>query len=207
MNGKKVTKKEIRQIIQLRKTGHSLPEIRKIVKRGNSTVFKYIEGIKILPKFRKVWKSRKNSSKWRSIQQYKMAENEAKKIVKNITKKEKILIAASLYWAEGSKGDFNLLNSDPDLIRSFVGCLKELGIEKNKLTVGVRVFDDLDIEKSCRFWANIIGTPRKNIKHVNILKGKKRGKLLYGMCRIRVVKGGYFLKLIKAIKDIIKNKI
>lgn len=130
MNGKKVTKKEIRQIIQLRKTGHSLPEIRKIVKRGNSTVFKYIEGIKILPKFRKVWKSRKNSSKWRSIQQYKMAENEAKKIVKNITKKEKILIAASLYWAEGSKGDFNLLNSDPALIRSFVGCLKELGVEK-----------------------------------------------------------------------------
>lgn len=38
-----------------------------------------------------------------------------------------------------------------------------------------------------------------------ILKGKKKGKLEYGMCRIRVTKGGYLLKLLHALEDIIKN--
>jgi len=207
MNGKKVTQQEIGQIIELRKTGHSLPEIRKIVGRGSSTVFKHIKDVEILPKFIESWESKRWSSKLKKTQQEEKAKFEAIALVPELTGREKILIAASLYWAEGAKGDFSLLNSDPDLIKTFIRALQELGINKDRIIISVRVFDDLEVEKSCLFWSKLIGIPRSRIKSVNILKGKKNGKLPYGMCRIRVSKGGYYLKLMKAIRGVIKDKI
>jgi len=36
---------------------------------------------------------------------------------------------------------------------------------------------------------------------VNVLDGKKNGKLIYGMCRIRITKGADVLKYIKALKN------
>jgi hypothetical protein len=42
--------------------------------------------------------------------------------------------------------------------------------------------------------------------NVNILKGKKSGKCPFGMCRVRVKKGGNMLKYIKALKNIVIEK-
>jgi hypothetical protein len=204
MGKEPLTKKQIKRIVYLRKHGHSLPEIRRLTGHGKATIFKYIQEVSILPQFQDFWKNKRKSSVCRMLQEQKRAQGQAKKLIKKIGRKEKIIIAACFYWAEGSKGDFTLSNTDPFLIKTFVSCLGEIGIGKERLSINLRIYEDLDKEKACIFWSKLIGVPKKNIKYVDVLKGKKNGKLPYGMCRIRVIKGGYFLKLVTALRDVIK---
>lgn len=208
MNGQKVTQQEVDKIIALRQTGHSLPEIRKAVQRGSSTVFKYIKNVNILPEFQKFWQDKRKVSIRRRLQQLEMAQKEAREIITDLTKREKILIAASLYWAEGTKkNDFCLSNTDPELIRTFVECLKELGVKSENLSISIRVFNDLDKEAASAFWCTVTGLPKESIKFISVLEGKKQGKLPHGMCRIRVQKGGYLLKLITEVKNCIVKEL
>ena len=205
--GKILTKKEVKRIIQLRKHGHSLPEVRRITGHGSSTVLKYIRGVKILPKFQELWRSKRKSSVFRAIRAWRNAREQAEKTIGKIGKKEKIIIATSLYWAEGAKKDLSLSNTDPALVKVFVECLEELKVRKENLKVTIRIYDDLDREKVLNFWSKIIGIPKKNISNINVLRGKKKGKLKYGMCRIRVPKGGDLLKLLHSLADIIKENM
>lgn len=206
--GKKVlAKTKINRIIYLRKRGCSLPEIRRITSCGSGTIFKYIQGVEILPEFKELWKNKRKSSVFRMIQEQKKAQEEAKKLIKRVGRKEKAIIAACLYWAEGAKKDFSLTNTDPSLIKTFIECLNELGVKKEKLTINLRIYEDLDREEVCNFWSKVVGIPKEKIMYVNVLKGKKKGKLKYGMCRVRVVKGAYFLKLFRSLTEIIKKSI
>ncbi len=202
-----LNREQIEHIIDLRQRGNSIPEIKKSTGHGKATIFKYIRGVKILPEFLELWRNKRNSSALRAIQGWKNAQDLAKKIVERIERKEKILIAASLYWAEGTKRDFSLSNTDPALIKVFVECLEELGVRKENLKVTIRIYDDLDREKVVSFWSKIIGIPKENISNINVLKGKKKGKLEYGMCRVRVPKGAKLLKLLHSLADVIKENI
>lgn len=207
MGKKALTKTEVKRIIYLRERGHSLPEIKRLTRHGYGTVFKYIRGVEVLPQFREFWRNKRKSSIFRSLQQRKEAQEEARKLVENINKREKIIIAACLYWAEGSRRDLSLSNTDPALIKTFIDGLKELGVEKERISINLRIYEDLDQERVCNFWSRVVGIPKKKIMYVDILKGRKKGKLKYGMCRLRVIKGAYFLKLLDALKDIIKNNM
>lgn len=202
-----LTKNKINQIVRLRQRGHSLPEIRKVTGHGCGTILKYIKGVKILPEFQELWENKRKSSIFRMNQQKRKATTHAEKLVKNLKTQERILIASCLYWAEGQKRDFSLSNTDPALIKVFVNCLKDFGIPKENLRVTIRIYEDLNKEKACDFWAKVIEIPKEKILNVNILKGKKEGKLEYGMCRVRVTKGSYLLKLLNAIKNIIIKEI
>ena len=93
------------------------------------------------------------------------------------------------------------------MISTFLSCLKELGVKKDSLTIGIRIYEDIDRQKAINFWAKIIGVTADKIRHIDVLKGKKQGKLAYGMCRIRVVKSGYLLKLMTAVREIIIKRL
>ena len=58
--------KEITQIKDLRKTGHTLYEIKNLTKRSNGTLFKYIKGVSVLPEYQKAWKAKRGGSKAKS---------------------------------------------------------------------------------------------------------------------------------------------
>jgi hypothetical protein len=49
--------------------------------------------------------------------------------------------------------------------------------------------------------------PKDFIKNINVIKGKKIGKLKYGMCRLRVKKVGRYFKLIISMIDLIKSGV
>lgn len=198
---------QIKRIVHLRKRGHSLPEIRNKTGHGKATIFKYIQNVEILPRFIERWNNRKKSSVSRMIENQKKARIEAEAVIKEITRKDKILIIGCLYWAEGNKKDLSLSNTDPVLIKTFIECLSEIGVKKNDLRVTIRVYEDINIKRACKFWAKVAGISANEIRNVNILEGKKKGKLKYGMCRIRVVKGSFFLKILKAVKDIIGENV
>lgn len=201
--GKRVNKSQIKRIVFLRERGHSLPEIRRLTSHSNGTVFKYIQGVEILPEFRELWKNKRRSSTARMIKEHAKALTHARKLVKKLNKKEKIIIAACLYWAEGEKRDLSLSNTDPKLIRVFIECLDILGVGKDNLRITIRTYEDLDRKTVINFWAKVIGIPPRQIINVNVLKGKKKGKLKYGMCRVRVTKGGYLLKILHSITDLV----
>lgn len=207
MNGVKITTAEIDKIIQLRKTGHTLPEIMKIMERGSSTVFKYIQGIKILPKYQESYRVKQGGSKLRASNKWAEAEKQITEFITTIDKKNKFLIAACLYWGEGAKKDFSLANTDPGLIKTFINCLEDLGVTKDRLKINIRIYEDIDKHSAVKFWAKTIGIPEKKILSVNILKGRKVGKLKYGMCRVRVTKGEKYFKLLQSTIKVIKQRL
>lgn len=206
MRGRKINNQEIKQIIKLRERGHSLPEIIRITKRGSSTVFKYIKDVKILPQYYKIWREKQGGSKRRMLNEWNKAKTKAQNIISSLNGKEKMIVAACLYWGEGAKADFSLSNTDPGLIKTFVHCIESFGVNKNDLRVTIRIYSDLKKDRVIKYWAKIIGIPKRQILNINVLHGKKSGKLKYGMCRIRITKGGPYLKLIKSIIELIKLK-
>ncbi len=203
----KTTQSEINKMVELRKTGHSLPEIRKITHRGNATIHRYIKDVKILPEYRKILNQKQGGSKVRSFLKWQSAEIEARNMLDTVHDRDLLFILACLYWAEGNKKDLNLINSDPDLVRIFVRCLVNVGVKKEDLLITLRVYSDLDKNKAKKYWGKILGIPSNQILSVNVLEGKKVGKLEYGMCRVRVRKSEYYFKLIMSMIKYIKNSI
>lgn len=204
MNGKPITQKEIEKIKKLRETGHSLPEICKALGRGGSTIHKFAKNIQILPAYKNILKQKQGGSRKRSESFWKQATNDAASLLKSIEKRDKLFILASLYWGEGTKKELNIINSDPVLIRVFISCLEEIGIKKSDLRISIRLYSDVNINEAKKYWASICGVTTKNIIYVNILDGKKTGKLPYGMCRVRVTRGDKYFKLIMSMIEFIK---
>lgn len=207
MRGKPVTKSEIHKIEQLRKTGHSLPEICNILKRGGSTVHRFAKDVAVLPEYAKILKQKQGGSIKRAEVFWEKSKLKASELLGEVKKRDKLFILAAIYWGEGTKKEFNLINSDPTLIRVALSCLKEIGVDVSDLRISIRIYDGIDIAKARRYWAKICKIKEKDILSVNILKGKKHGKLKYGMCRIRVTKSASSFKLIMSMIEFIKVQI
>jgi len=203
---KLIQREKIDKIKLLRKKGYSLPEIAKELNVGTASVFRYTQGVEILPQYWKEWHGKQGGSIKRMKLREQEAINKAAIEIPSLSIKEKLIFLSALYWGEGNKKDFNLINSDPELIKIFINGLGEVfSIPKDKLRISIRIYEDLNINKCLKFWSSITGVPVNKFKSVNILKGKKIGKLEYGMCRIRIEKGGDMLKYVTALKNRIKE--
>jgi len=202
---KLIPEQKIALIKELRRTGHSIPEISIETSLPKSSVFRYIQGVDInkdglarLNNRRRASTVRKNRLVIESVQQ-------ATAMITNLSKNEISLITASLYWAEGAKKDFSFANTDPEMVRLFINSLRSnFNVTNEEITISIRLYEDLDKNKAIDFWSNIVGFPLVNNVHINLLKGKKQGKLPYGMCRVRVRKAS---KLHKLMFSIIKRMI
>ncbi len=207
MKKKRLDSETIQKIKLLRSQGNSLPEISEELHIPKTTVFRYVRGVEILPEFLTTWSIKRGGSRKRKLLKETKAFEEGKKLVKKLSNKEKILFLSALYWAEGNKKGFDLSNTDPALIKVYVDGLREVfGVDDDRIRVSIRLYEDLDKDKCLSFWAQIVNIPKEKFIGVNILSGKKKGKLEYGMCRVRVLKGGDLLKKVNGInKAVIKN--
>ncbi len=201
MGKPKTSEKDIAEIIRLRKSGLSLDSIHKIIPKGKTTIFTYIKDVKVDFNLRKTGSARKAKRDWDA------SRLTASKLIRNISLEGEMLILACLYWGEGNKSELNLINSDPNLIRIFVNCLKKLGIRNEDLLVSARIYEDLNPEKVKTFWSKNLGIDKSLIRSINVLPGKKTGKLEYGMCRVRVKKGARYFKIIMSMIDLIKSQL
>lgn len=207
MRGRPVTPSDIKRIRTLRQTGHSLPEIRKAVGRGNSTVYEIIKGVVVAEPYASVLRAKQGGSKTRSAHHWNQAVQNAQRAIGKISKRDRMLVLAALYWGEGNKTELNLINSDSDLVRIFVSCLLDIGVRPADLRVSLRIYEDIPRRKAASFWSNVVSVPLSRFGRIDVLKGKKKGKLEYGMCRIRVQKGGSYFKLIMSMIESIKSEI
>jgi hypothetical protein len=98
-----------------------------------------------------------------------------------------------------------LINSDPLLVKVFVECLRDLGVKDCDFSISLRLYEDLDDRRAIIFWEDVLGLPKYTIKKINYLVGKKKGKLSYGMCRVRVKKSAKYFKLIISMINLIKQ--
>lgn len=192
------------KLVDLRKKGKSVPEISRECGLPKSTVSRHIKGTKILPEYHARWLERRNASKIVSERNWQIASKKAEEIFYSLSERDKILIAAGLYWAEGTKREFNFINTDPEMIKFFVHVLRSVFHVRNEdFKVTLRIYEDLDKQSCLQYWSEVIGIKLGNDTAVNVLSGFKKGKLKYGMCRVRIKKGGLlhkeFFSIIKRI--------
>lgn len=203
---RRLRENQIKKIKSLRQKGQSVPEISRSMHIAKSTVFHHVKGVEILSRYKVQWLGKRGGSIKRMHLREKNAFEKSRKLIKNLSHKEKLLFLAALYWAEGSKRDCWLTNTDPNLIKVYVNTLREdFQISDDRLRISVRIYEDLDQEKCLDFWSSVVNIPKEKFVSVNILKGKKKGKLEYGMCRVRVIKGCDLLKEIVAINKIVTS--
>jgi hypothetical protein len=197
---KRLNQEEIAKIKFLRSQGHSLPEISESLGVPKTTVFHHSRDVQILPEFVSEWTGKRGGSKKKKLRKEAEAFEEGKNVVSNLTIKERMLFICALYWAEGSKRDFGLSNTDPELIRTFIYGLRQIfHVSEDRFRVSIRIYEDLDREKCLDFWSDIVDIPKERFLRVDVLSGKKTGKLEYGMCRIRITRGADLLKKITGI--------
>jgi len=203
---KLLSKETIGKIKLLRQRGYSLPEIKCEVKASHGSIFRHIQGVKILPEYWKEWHGKQGGSIKRMKIREQIAEKKAKNSIYSLSDKEKMIFLTVLYWGEGSKSDFNLMNTDADLIKIFIKGLREVfNIAKDRFRISIRIYEDLDKQECLKYWSKITGVPAEKFINVDVLHGNKKGKLPYGMCRVRILKGGDMLKYIKALRKQIIN--
>lgn len=196
--------KVIQKARMLRAKGATFSEIKSQLRIGYGSIHRYTKDVSILPQHVQVWREKQGGSKKRAKKKRREALAEARKKLKELGLKEWLIALTTLYWAEGAKRDLSFSNTDGEMITFFVKSLEKVfGIKKEELKVTIRIYEDLDKEKCLVYWAEKVGIPKSQILNINILKGRKRGKLNYGMCRVRVRKGGRVLNRLHAYAKVL----
>ncbi len=203
----KTPEKDIFKIKNLRSKGYSISEISNHTGKSKSVVSKYIQKVKILPQFRLILKRKQGGSKTRSEDLWLKSKQSAKEIIKELKLRDKIFLLIGIYWGEGTKKELNIINSDPVLLRAFVDFIKEIGVAKNRIKASVRIYNDINHNKVVDHWANILSLKKEQFFKIEVIKGKKKGKLEFGMCRLRVEKSSKEFKLLLSLINVIKEHI
>ncbi len=195
-----LTGPEIEKIINLRKTGHSIPEIVRITRHGRATVFKYVQNIQPPPEFIEILRAKQGGSKERARRAWEDAASQAKTILYPFTQKDPLCIIIGLYWGEGTKKELNLINSDPRMIKMFIEGVKLLGVRAEDLRLSLRLFEGTSSEAAIAYWASALVLPASHVHTVHyIQKGTKQGRHPYGMCRVRVARSAKYFKLLMSL--------
>ncbi len=128
------------------------------------------------------------------------AEDEGKRDVGVLNKRDIHMIGLGLYWGEGYKRgsqELGFTNSDPLLIQFYIKWLEKVfGISKEKLILRVSInntHEHRDVE-IIKFWSNITGIPRTQFTRTSFIKAASRRKypqenVHYGTLRIKVRNG------------------
>lgn len=203
----KTSEKDILKIVDLRSKGYSISEISIHTGKSKSVISKYIQGVNVLPQFKSILKRKQGGSKTRSEDLWLKSKQVAQNYIKKLGIRDRILLLVGIYWGEGTKKELNIINSDPILLRAFINFIKEIGVTKNRIKASIRIYNDIDQNKAIDYWSNILGLRRDQFFKVEIIEGKKKGKLEFGMCRLRVEKSSKEFKLLMSLISVVKSHI
>jgi hypothetical protein len=203
----KTSEKDVLKIIDLRSKGNSISEISVCTGKSKSVISKYIQGVNVLPQFRSILKRKQGGSKARSEDLWLKSNQIAQKYVKDIKPRDKIFLLVGIYWGEGTKKELNIINSDPLLLRAFIDFIKEIDVAKNRIKASVRIYNDINQNEAINYWSRILELRKDQFFKVETIEGKKRGKLKFGMCRLRVEKSSKEFKLLMSLISVVKSQI
>lgn len=196
-----------RRVQELRRTGHSISELMVLFSLPKTTVWHYIQGIKIQPKYIKKWRSKQGGSRKRSEDAWDKAMTEAESILSDQNRNYWASVLAMLYWAEGNKKEFTFTNTNPKMLDLVIRILSKLfNTRKKDLIVTVRYFTGMD-ERTCRnHWSNITRCHSDQIR-MRLNDGGTVGRSPFGICRLRLRKSGYIFKIIQCLIKKVPNNL
>ena len=165
--------KDKKKAIEMRGRGYSLNEIADKLNVSKASVSLWVREVPLTPKAkgrinerRKIAREKvSNVIKNKTIEKEKEADNFAEVIVEKLDNSElpAQLILAMIYWCEGNKSlkdSVFFTNSDPKLIRTFVGLLRKsfvLDEKKFRVCMHLHGYHKDVIQK--KFWAEVTGIP------------------------------------------------
>lgn len=168
-----------------------------------TSIWHHIHNIKLSKKYLLKIKSNQGGSKLKREREITKATEEARQLVRSSDGLVYSSIAM-LYWAEGSKRRCEFVNTDGEMIRFYLESMRNyLKVPESQIQPILRIFTNHDLNKSLNYWSRLTNIPKKKFK-IFLNDGGTSGRTPYGMCRIIVLKGGkggYILKLFKAIAD------
>jgi hypothetical protein len=145
--------------------------------------------------------------------------------IRDITKKDLLMIGVILYWAEGYKRlktrngkeitshPISLTNSDPLIVFTFIQFLKKiLKIPNEKIFIESRLFEHMEPELAITYWMNVTGLSRAQFKKPMYplssasKKIRPKNRLPYGTVQVIVSDTSLFHKILGYI-DGIKEKM
>ncbi len=198
--------KTITKLKELRKKGYSIHALMAELSMPKSSVWHHIHGIKLQKKHILKLKANQGGSKLKKERDILRAGEDARL---RMSSRDSIVYAiiAMLYWTEGSKRRCEFVNTDGEMIRLYLKIVRShLQVPESRIQPTLRIFTNHNEKKSLNYWSKITRIPRKRFK-VLLNDGGSSGRTPYGMCRIIILKGGYLLKLFKALatESYIKN--
>ncbi len=90
-----------------------------------------------------------------------------------ISKRDLYIGGFFLYWAEGGKTNPNTLaltNTNPVMLRFFVGWLEMLGISKNRMKDRLQLYSDMNIRERIRYWSTQLALPASQFRRPSLKK-------------------------------------
>ncbi len=203
----KTPNKIIDKIKELRSKGYSISEISSYTGKSRSVVSKYIQNVKILPEFVSILNKKQGGSKSRSDDLWLKSNIYAEELIKKLTTRDKLILLIGIYWGEGTKRELNIINSDPIMLLAFIKLLKEIGVSIDRVKASVRIYENMSEEKTINYWYKTLEINKSQFYKTEVVKGNKKGKLEFGMCRLRVEKSSKEFKLIMSLISVVKKHI
>lgn len=196
----------IDRLKKLRREGHSIEDLVRLLSIPKTTIWHHIQGIKLQKKYILKLKANQGGSRIRKIKDLKKAAQEARTIMTG-PKKYYGALLATLHWTEGNKESCAFTNTDPQMILTYLTLLdKCLGIKKEGIYVIIRYFTGMDSKRCLDHWSKVLVVPKKDIR-MYYNDGGTRGKSEFGMCRLNIKRGSYPLKVIHALIKEVQNEI
>lgn len=203
----RISYNKVKTIRSLRLKGNSIPEIAQKTGIAKTTIQRYVKNISVPDEYAKILREKQGGSKQRAAGLRQDIFEKAESIIGDLSSRDRLFLLLGLYWGEGTKADLSMINSDPVLLQSFASCLQDFGITKDRIRLSLRVHGDVSLRASKDFWSTTLGIPLHHFGRIEVIDGKKKGKLPYGMCRIRVLGGVKERLLIQTAISIVGRKL
>ena len=124
------------------------------------------------------------------------------------------VIGCMLYWAEGtkSKNSISFVNSDIDMMKTFVLFLREyFDVKTEDFAISLHWYsgNGVTLDDAVQYWLDNLGLERSCLRksQVDVKRtdgyGRKKGKLPYGVCHLRVHRTDIVQKIFGAIQEMI----
>ncbi len=118
-----------------------------------------------------------------------------------------------LYWAEGSKRNFKTVdfaNSDPEMIRVFVRCLREIyQVSESRLRVFLYCYANQPMDHLLKFWSDVTSIPLTQFTkpYVRQDSALKHHAMVYGLIHIRYSDQRLFRVIETDTREIVNNML
>jgi len=195
MGFNKYTALKKREAIELRLRGMSYGQIlKKLDINSKGTLSNWFKNLKLSPT---VQKRLENNIKLaterglfifnkertrRIVMENKKARVEGQKQIKVLTKRELMLVGASLYWGEGTKSEnrkangIAFANSNPDMIILFMKFIRDVfGVEEKRIRAGIHLYPGMNVEKIKKYWSDITYIPIEKLHVVKTVSRSSKG--------------------------------